>query len=167
MEKRNNLNSRLVIIITFFVCTANSDLYTQSTFDFFAEKEILEITLSTDFKEVIVNKEDDRYRLATIMIQSDKITKDPIPIQIKPRGAFRRNFCSFPPIQLNLEDSDLDAGKGLNDKLKMVTHCKDGATFESYILKEYLIYELLQVLTEKSFKRKIAESQLCRYWAQR
>jgi hypothetical protein len=84
---------------------------------------------------------------------NDSINKN---IKLRARGNFRRTFCAFPPLRLNfrINDSDNEVFGGI-DKLKLVPHCKIG--FETYILKEYLIYRLYNALTDNSLRVRLLE----------
>ena len=78
-----------------------------------------------------------------------------IPIKVKVRGNFRRlsENCTFPPLLL-----DFDIKKNnktifkQQDKLKLVTHCLKN----DYIMEEYLVYKIYNLITENSFKARFA-----------
>jgi len=77
-------------------------------------------------------------------------------VSIRTRGNFRRQYCEFPPLQLNFKKSQvkgtLFAGQ---DKLKVVAPCKRVARFEQYVILEYLAYRTLEILTDYSFKTRL------------
>jgi hypothetical protein len=83
--------------------------------------------------------------------ETDSINKE---IRLKSRGEFRNGYCDLPPIRLNFSKAGFEKNdlKKIN-KLKMVTHCKYGN--EDYLLKEYLIYKLYNVLTDYSFRVRL------------
>ncbi len=80
-------------------------------------------------------------------------------VQVRARGRFRRQkeICDFPPIRLNFKktqtrDTELH---GL-DKVKLVTHCKDRSPkYEQTILREYIAYKILNILTPASFQVRL------------
>ncbi len=78
-----------------------------------------------------------------------------IPIKLKVRGNFRRlsENCSFPPLLLDFDKKkdDKTIFKQQN-KLKLVTHCLKN----DYIMEEYLVYKIYSLITENSFKARIA-----------
>ena len=82
-------------------------------------------------------------------------------IKVKTRGNFRKSpaNCNFPPLRLNFDRDQLDGTvfEGQN-KLKLVTHCNtNNKEFEQYVLQEYLAYRLYNILTEKSFRVRLAK----------
>lgn len=124
------------------------------SFGLFDNEELLEISLRFDITYYKKKKSDKEYLDAILTYhksQSDSINK---VLKVRSRGEFRRTFCDFPPLLLNftLKDSIGEEFASL-DKLKMVTHCKTGN--EEYILKEYLIYKLYNVLTDNSFRVRL------------
>lgn len=80
-------------------------------------------------------------------------------IGIRTRGLFRRDkkVCPFPPLRLNFKSSQIK--KSLfhkQDKLKMVTHCRDKSDrYEQTVLREYVAYRLLNALTDVSFRVRL------------
>ena len=120
-------------------------------FGLFSDDDILNISMRFDITNYRKKKPTDEYMPATLtyhLSDKDSINKE---IKLRSRGIMRHGYCDFPPIQLNFKkhgsrDSDIIA----IDKIKMVTHCKTGN--EDYLIKEYLIYKLYNVLTDLSFK---------------
>lgn len=122
----------------------------------FESDELLKLTLRFDINAYKKEKTDTVYQNAILtyhLSETDSINKE---IKLRARGELRRNYCDFPPIRLNFRKSKSSIDEFSNlDKLKLVTHCKLGN--EEYTLKEYLIYKLYNVLTENSFKVRLAQ----------
>jgi hypothetical protein len=85
--------------------------------------------------------------------ETDTLSKK---VTVKTRGIFRLENCTFAPIELNFKkgiyaytDSDKVS------KLKLVTHCESSALNDEYVLREYLVYKLLNVLTDTSFRVRL------------
>jgi hypothetical protein len=74
-------------------------------------------------------------------------------LKMTTRGKSRLKYCRFPPLKINLKKSETDgtifAGQ---NKLKVVTRCREGDTFERYLLQEFSIYGAFSVLTDRSFR---------------
>ena len=51
-----------------------------------------------------------------------------------------------------------DSGK--IKKMKLVNQCQSGPFYENYIIKEYLVYKLYDVLTDTCFQGQAAQTQL-------
>lgn len=83
-------------------------------------------------------------------------TTQRLDVSIRTRGLFRREYCQFPPLQLNFKKGQvkktLFAGQ---NKLKVVAPCQDGATSQQHVVLEYLAYRTLQILTDKSFGTRL------------
>lgn len=87
---------------------------------------------------------------------------DPVesPVQVKTRGNFRlqRGICSDPPLRLNFpETTPFGTVLDGQDKLKLVTHCRDTDRYEQNLLEEYLAYRIYNQLTELSFRVQLAD----------
>ncbi|MFO1016047.1 MAG: hypothetical protein U1E03_00485 [Hyphomonadaceae bacterium] len=76
-------------------------------------------------------------------------------IQLSPRGFSRRTggFCTFPPLRLDFAG---DAVRGTEmrgqNKLKLVTRCRPGASYEQLNVLEYTAYRLYNEITPLSFR---------------
>ncbi|MEM7104627.1 MAG: hypothetical protein AAF502_15935 [Bacteroidota bacterium] len=126
------------------------------SFDLFDSKILIEVTIESDFKKLVKRKMKDEYQPALLHYQLNDSLVSKRFIRIKPRGEFRKRYCSFPPIKLNFKKSGfMSYGVEELEKMKMVTHCRSSKAYEAYILKEYLIYQLFELLTDKSFKSRL------------
>jgi hypothetical protein len=78
-------------------------------------------------------------------------------VRIRTRGHFRKDKsnCSYPPLLLNFTNKDQSAGSLFynRDKVKLVMPCKG----DEYVVKEYLIYKLYNLITPKSFKARLVK----------
>ena len=77
-----------------------------------------------------------------------------IPIEIKTRGNYRlqKSTCFFPPLRLDFpRNGTAETVFRSQDKLKLVTHCRDRENYEQNVLEEYLAYRIYNVLTDISF----------------
>jgi hypothetical protein len=115
------------------------------------------MTLRSDFKTVFKDRgEDPQYHPATLHYQEDQDTFD-IPIRVRIRGHFRKmaSNCKYPPLFLNFAKSSTP-GNSLfygHDKTKLVTPCKG----DQYVIHEYLVYKLYNLLTPKSFRARLVK----------
>jgi hypothetical protein len=119
----------------------------------FDSDELLEMTLEFDIRHFKRTKFKGLYQEAfmTYLNNNDTVTKK---IKIRSRGEFRREYCDFPPIRLNLKKNEHHDDIFTDvDKIKMVTHCKGG--YDDFILKEYLIYKLYNVISDYSFRARL------------
>ena len=92
-------------------------------------------------------------------------TPDSLPVilqvKVQARGHFRKDpaNCNFPPLRLNFKKKEVKNTlfDGQN-KIKLVTHCRNRPDhFSQYVQKEYLAYRIYNVITERSFRVRLAE----------
>ncbi|MCF6358190.1 MAG: hypothetical protein L3J54_10330, partial [Draconibacterium sp.] len=121
----------------------------------FREYIPIDLTLKYDITSFIKNKVKGKYLDAELIVQYKdySATKN---IRLKARGNNRRDQCFFPPIYLNFKTSPIQNTelKGIK-KIKLVTHCSSSKSYTGYILKEYLVYKLYNILTDYSFRVKL------------
>jgi hypothetical protein len=126
------------------------------TYDLFNNDRVLELVIESDFKKFIKDKDKDRYQDALLHHPLNDTTVVKRIVRIKPRGVFRKKYCSVPPIKLNFKHTDIYVKSVQQlEKMKVVSECKTSASYEDYVLREYLTYKLYQSLTDISFKVKL------------
>ncbi len=132
------------------------DLSIDYGIDFFDKEEPLLITLRFNIRDFMRTKNKSDYYDAVISAKisdNDSLTQK---IRLKARGERRLAYCDFPPIMLNFKSSDPDSGTFQNKgKLKLVTHCNNAAMNETFVLKEYLVYRLYNLVSPYSFKTRL------------
>ncbi len=120
----------------------------------FDRDDILDLSLRFDITTYRRKRSTEEYLPAVLtyhLSETDSINKD---IKLKARGIMRLSYCDYPPVRLNFKKSESPDDEFSNiDKLKLVTHCKLGN--EEYLLAEYLIYKLYNILTEDSYKVRL------------
>jgi hypothetical protein len=102
------------------------------------------------------------YRPGTLSLAGANVqaggTEEKFEIRIRPRGKSRRDrsVCKFPPLRVNFKKGQvkntLFAGQ---NALKLVTHCRTRDSFQRYVLKEYLVYRIFNLLTDASFRVRL------------
>jgi hypothetical protein len=120
----------------------------------FESDDLFEISLRFDITAYKRIRSDTTYLDAVLTYytaDNDSVSKK---IRVKARGQIRKTICDFPPLSLNfkMKESGSDEFIGIN-KLKLVPYCMVG--YEDYILREYLIYKLYNLLTPYSFKVRL------------
>jgi hypothetical protein len=133
-------------------------IYDSQQFDaeLFESNEPLKVFLEFDISYYKKWKPQDAYIPATITYvnsSNDTVSKD---FKLRARGNFRLRFCEFPPLMLNFKVKDMKgtAFSGI-DKMKLVPHCTDG--LDDYILREYLIYRMYNLITDQSLRVRLLE----------
>jgi hypothetical protein len=120
----------------------------------FDSDDLFEISLRFDITTYKRKRSDTAYLDAILTYytgDNDSVNKK---VKVRARGDIRRTICDFPPLYLNfkMKESGSDDFIGI-DKLKLVPYCKLG--YEDYILREFLIYKLYNILTPYSFKVRL------------
>jgi hypothetical protein len=115
----------------------------------------IDLILKYDITSFIKNKMKSEYIDAELHIDYNghETTKN---IQLKARGNRRKEVCFFPPIYLNFKSDPLETSemKGIK-KIKMVTHCSTSKQSTAYLLKEFLVYKLYNILTDNSLRVRL------------
>lgn len=121
-------------------------------------KEIMEMKLEIPLKEVIKDTKERDKRNGYISYANENKQWQKIPVKVKVRGNTRSNksICGFPPLFLhfNKDKTKQTVFKGMK-KIKLVTHCRNAKYFEDFVKKEYLTYQMYEVITQYSFKTRL------------
>jgi len=124
--------------------------------DLFDSDEILSITLKGNFRELLNDRGDDaKSHSITFSYQAEDSSEINIPVQMKTRGHFRKlkENCNYPPLQISFP-ADVNRLSSLfrgQTKLKLVMPC----TGDDYIIREWLVYKIYNLITEKSFRTRL------------
>ncbi len=127
----------------------------------FATTDPLAFTLAANFKAL--NKDHDpnskkRYPGELKMTREDG-KMDTIAVNLGARGHIRRmaRVCEFVPIRVEFPKEDVkDTVFAGQNALKLVVPCQSGKDYEQYILREYLVYRVFNLLTARSFRARLA-----------
>lgn len=137
-----------------FSCFFPSFGQAQSLFD---SKEIFEIKLTGAIREALEDRVvESNYHSVDLAYRDTNDAEINIPIKVKTRGHFRKlkENCTFPPLLLNFsEDLTRNTIFSAQKKLKLVTPCRS----EKYVVREYLVYQLYNLVTLKSFKARLVK----------
>ena len=158
--------------ILFFLCAvfflASNDGFTanpafgivntdSTIFETLLRDSVLELTLEVDFKQ-IKNRKLDTYKSGKLRFADRQGAMQELEVDVKPRGNMRRKICDFPPLKIKFSKDDISK-RGLKNhrKLELATICEKGENYEQYILREYLIYKLYNLMTDYSFRVQLAK----------
>jgi hypothetical protein len=135
-----------------------SQSYQSTTAEFFNDTSIVNATLLTNISKLINHKETG-YRLTGTFITGtgDSVIKNPVMLEI--RGHFRKDFCYLPPVKIDFKYEKTSKLHNLGS-LKLVGQCKASPNYEQYLLKEFLVYRIYNLLTDKSFHVRLLNLNL-------
>jgi len=139
----------------------STGIATQTVPGLFDAHDLLELTLKANFDTIFKDRGNDRtYHPATLTFLAEESSFVSLDIKIKTRGKtrLRTGNCDFPPLRLNFKKKQVEHTLFANqDKLKLVTHCRtQRQAYEQYLLQEYLAYRVYNLLTDMSFRVRLA-----------
>jgi hypothetical protein len=121
----------------------------------FESQEPLQLRLEAPF--VLVSRGEEQEHPARLLYTEGGAQKS-IDLTVKRRGKSRQEYCAMPPLLLDLPGKELGGTVFDNqNRLKLVTYCDIPERYEQYILLEYLAYRALNLLTDTSFRVRLAE----------
>lgn len=136
-------------------------LLPDQTTDLFASEDLLEITLTGDADGLMSNRTGEAlYFDFELQYRRSPEVLEHFPVKVRTRGHFRRleNNCLYPPLMLNFQSKEVPENSIFygHDKLKLVVPCRG----EKYVVQEYLIYKLYNLLTPLSFRARLVKVNL-------
>ena len=128
----------------------------------FTLDSVVTFTLTTNLRALLNDRGTTPATHAALLTYTDDRQQPTVlPLTLKVRGNFRRSRvnCSFPPLLIDLPKkktrSTLFAHQ---NKLKLVTHCQ----VDEWVVREYLVYKLYNLLTDLSFPCSVGSRHVCR-----
>lgn len=120
-------------------------------------QEPLEVTFTTNIGKIRGDKTTTPpWRTATMSYKDTAGAMISVPLKARTRGIWRLKMCDFPPLRLNFSG---ETSKGTMfsrlDKPKLVSYCQDRDGYERYVLQEYQLYRIYQVLTPVSHHARL------------
>lgn len=129
----------------------------------FQSQEPLAFTLTADFKHLNRDRKEERAKKqhfsGVLTVAGADGRPRAIKVTMRTRGKFRLRTCSFVPLRVEFPKEGLEGTPFEGQSaLKLVTHCEDGEQYEQYMYREYLAYRLLNALTHRSFRARLARA---------
>lgn len=121
---------------------------------FFMDEHPVQMTLSTDIKSLLLEKTTLNYVNASIRCIFPDSSVAGGTVQIKPRGHFRKDNCRLTPLTVNFKNEGAPAFSKLGT-LKLVVGCGVKSAGDQTLLKEYLVYRIYNLITDKSFRVRL------------
>lgn len=122
----------------------------------FASDAPLRLTITAPLQPLIRNRESDEQIAGTLAGPDGQV----LPVRLKLRGITRRTaeICEFPPLRVDFAGqppaNSLFAGQ---NRLKLVTHCRNSPSFQQNLLLEYAAYRMYNLLTPRSLRVRLAQ----------
>jgi hypothetical protein len=141
-----------LFIILARVSSGQSPLFQNS-----AAAPLLSLQLETDLRSLFRDRGENRAEHGARLRFTDGADSGSVKVDLRTRGIFRLKRCAFPPIRIDLPARKVEhtpfAGQ---DKLKLVTHCQSDRSYERNLLKEYALYRVFNVVTDSSYRVRLA-----------
>lgn len=124
---------------------------------FFASQDPIDVTFTANIGKIRGDKGADApWRPATLSYTAPEGNVVTIPIKARTRGIWRLRMCDFPPLRLNFSG---ETAKGTVftklDKPKLVSYCQNRDNYEQYVLQEFQLYRVYQLITPASHKARL------------
>ena len=136
---------RKQIILIFFSVFGSLIGFGQDIKPLFSSDSILELTFMLPIDDLINDREirNEYEAILTHNLLNDNKTSHEVKLKVRGKNRAKFETCDFPPLILDLKKDKVSNSifEGQN-KLKLVTHCRDSKSFQDYIFKEYLVYKL-------------------------
>lgn len=149
------LSSILFLFLLTWVPKAFSQKLIIDKVAFFADTSILNVVIETDVNKLINKKliEGEVFPAKFIVQIPDSLTTK-INIDLEARGHLRREICYMPPLKIKFDKDSMAATAPLKS-LKLVAACNTYGDYDQYVLKEFLIYKIYNLLTDKSLRVRL------------
>ena len=128
-----------------------------SIFGVLQQYDPLVVNIETDFKQLKNDKDEEKWQPAVFKVLMGDSVALRLDVQVAARGKMRLKTCDFPPVKIRFykQKPKNDSIADINE-LKLVTRCSSLPQNEEWVQREYLIYELYNLVTEQSFRVKPA-----------
>ena len=138
----------IVVLIGFGAPIADAD-----ELPLFRSDEVIDITFEVPMNTIVEEAERKPEVAGVLHYTADDGHTVTLQIEMNTRGKSRLEYCRFPPLKINLKRKETDGTlfEGQN-KLKVVTRCRPGSTFERYLHQEFSIYGAFNVVADRSFR---------------
>jgi hypothetical protein len=152
---RSTLYACLLLMLGSWPSIAQKDTTKLRLGPLFKKEEVLELTMLTNLKTLMKDRGEKPVNHWAMLSYQGKDKLVSLKIKTRVRGNFRKSpaNCVFPPLLLNIPNKkDKNTIFERQNRLKLVTHCQN----EAYIFQEYLTYKAYNLLTDCSFKARLA-----------
>lgn len=122
----------------------------------FDAEDVLQLKLSGNIRALFNDRENNSKYHPLLLTYKEADRDVSIPLKAKTRGNFRRarGNCSYPPLLLNFQKAtNVKTLFQEQDKTKLVMPCRD----DQYVIREYLVYKLYNLITPQSYKARLAK----------
>lgn len=152
----------LSAVLSFFFLNCKV-LYGQSLLidkaQFFNDTSVLNATITTNMGKLLREKKAGYQMQATFtsILTDGTAVNDSVLLEI--RGHFRKDYCYLPPLKVDFKYQKSSILHKLGS-LKLVSECNVSNIFDQYLLKEFLVYKMYNLITDMSFRVRLLNLNL-------
>ena len=122
----------------------------------FDSNDRLDVVIEAPWSTFMVRKPKEEDLEGALKVIDTDQAEQQFDVAIRARGHSRHEWCDFPPVLLNFKRSKVkDTLFANQNKLKLVVHCMTSVKYEQIVLKEYLVYRMLNIITDRSFQVRL------------
>ncbi|MGI9140942.1 MAG: hypothetical protein ACR2GJ_07535 [Gemmatimonadaceae bacterium] len=124
----------------------------------FSSDSVINFTLSTNLRAIARARAGAaRYHAGRLTYADTGAAPIAIPLRVRARGHWRRANCEMPPVLLNFwTDSSKKTLFARLDRGRLVMHCRNADPYEQYVLQEFQLYRVYNLLTPFSHRARLA-----------
>jgi len=122
---------------------------------FFKDTQMLNVTITTSMTRIFRQKQKEGAQFPAYFsttLPGGFSVNDSILLEV--RGHFRRDYCYLPPIRVIFKSNPYSVMKPLGS-LKLVSQCRTFSADKQYLLKEFMVYQIYNLLTDMSFRVRL------------
>lgn len=112
----------------------------------------VDLYVTLNWKDLERHKKDKSYMPGEVSLMTKEGDTLHMNIKARTRGHIRLEICSFPPVKLKFDKSELAAHHlcALNE-MDLVQHCFEGDQYDQFLLREFMCYKLFELISPYSY----------------
>jgi hypothetical protein len=161
MQAQTLITSRMLCAVLAITLCHPGRVFSEEPDPLFQSDDLLSITLNGPFSTL--NRERDKEKIygdAQLIYTDQQDTEVSVDVQLQVRGNYRlrKEVCRVAPLRIHFDKPAKGTLFHKQKKLKLVTQCQAGSSRNAqYVLQEYLIYRMFNLVTDYSFKVRLTE----------
>lgn len=124
----------------------------------FRHDETLQVVLEFPLRALLKQKESKSTVSGTLRYVDPDGTSIALDVGVSTRGNSRLEQCRYPPLGINFKKHQVaDTLFAGQNKLKLVTLCRDTRDYRRYLYQEYALYQAYNLLSDYSFRVRMLD----------
>lgn len=124
----------------------------------FAEDTPLKLTITAPFGDIVSGAKRNTDPHPALIARTGTAERHAIQLSARGKSRRQRDACRFPPLRVDFDGKpDAPSVFAGQNRLKLVTHCRDSDRYQQHALLEYAAYRLYAALTLESLNVRLAD----------